>query len=464
MLQPPRSRSHPGLPCIPRLAAAPHQRDGAASSSAVARSRRWATVRPQHPLGYPCAASAMRGHGGRSVAALNAGGHARHSSQPLVRHGNLPEAFRIGFLWPFLFTPVPLVPRLRRFCAQRDLVGADCMRYPATPFRHLQRLTDNIGLLRHADGVVPLHEHGYYVDDVACGLLVVCREPSPSQEVVVLGRRYLYFLAQAQALGGKFRNHLGYDRRWHDQPGTEDGWGHSLWALGTAAARGPTTGIREESFTRFCRGARVSSLSPHAMAFAALGAAEILDKQPGHPAALALLHRASVVIGNPPADAAWPWPAPRLGNANAAIAEAIVVSGCRLGDARMLRNGLRMLKWLLATETRDGHLSLVSPQGWSPGERRPASDQRPAEVAALADACMRAATVTGDHKWLTGVEMSVAWFLGDNDAKVPLLDERTGGCSDGLTSTGRCRNQGAESTLAMISVLQQGHRMASARQ
>jgi hypothetical protein len=61
------------------------------------------------------------------------------------------------------------------------------MRYPVTPFGHLQRLTDNIGLLRHADGAVPLHEHGYYVDDVARGLLVVCREPSPSQELIVLG-------------------------------------------------------------------------------------------------------------------------------------------------------------------------------------------------------------------------------------------------------------------------------------
>jgi hypothetical protein len=41
------------------------------------------------------------------------------------------------------------------------------------------------------------------------------------------------------------------------------------------------------------------------------------------------------------------------------------------------------------------------------GEGRPAFDQYPAEVAALADACARAAAVTGDSTWLTGVEMSV---------------------------------------------------------
>ena len=122
------------------------------------------------------------------------------------------------------------------------------MSYPAAPFRHLQRLTDHVGLLEHAEGIVPRHEHGYCVDDVARGLVVVCREPSPSQELITLGRRYLYFLAQAQAPDGRFRNRLGYDRRWRDQPGTEDCWGRALWGLGTAAARGPTAGIREESF------------------------------------------------------------------------------------------------------------------------------------------------------------------------------------------------------------------------
>lgn len=330
------------------------------------------------------------------------------------------------------------------------------MSYPAAPFRHLQRLTDNVGLLEHAEGIVPRHEHGYCVDDVARGLVVVCREPSPSQDLITLVRRYLYFVAQAQAPDGRFRNRLGYDRRWRDQPGTEDCWGRALWGLGTAAARGPTVGIREESLTRFDRGAQVSSAWPHAMAFAALGAAEVLDRWPGHSGALSLLDKASAIIGQPHADPAWPWPARRLTYANAAIAEALIVAGSRLGRDRTLHNGLQMLRWLLSVETRDGHLSVVPAGGWALGEDRPGFDQQPIEVAALADACMRAATVTGDSSWLAGAEMSVSWFLGANDAGVPLLDERTGGGCDGLSRDGRSRNQGAESTLAMISVMQLG--------
>jgi hypothetical protein len=198
------------------------------------------------------------------------------------------------------------------------------------------------------------------------------------------------------------------------------------------------------------------------MAFAALGAVEVLEKWPDHSGARTLLDRAISTIGEPRADARWPWPANRLSYANAAIAEAVIVAGAKLGRGRVLRNGLRMLDWLLTVETRDGHLSVVPAGGWSLGEPRPAFDQQPIEVAALADACMRAAAVTGDRSWLAGAEMAVAWFLGDNDAKIPLLDERTGGGCDGLSRTGRSRNQGAESTLAMISVMQQGLRLAPA--
>ena len=46
---------------------------------------------------------------------------------------------------------------------------------------------------------------------------------------------------------------------------------------------------------------------------------------------------------------------------------------------------------------------------------------------------------------------------------IPMLDAQTGGGYDGLSRTGRNRNQGAESTLAMISVMQQGCRVSAAQ-
>ena len=50
--------------------------------------------------------------------------------------------------------------------------------------------------------------------------------------------------------------------------------------------------------------------------------------------------------------------------------------------------------------------------------------------------------------------MSIDWFLGKNDSGIPMIDEGTGGCFDGLAADERNPNQGAESTIALISTLQ----------
>src|SRR5258708_10793464 len=192
------------------------------------------------------------------------------------------------------------------------------------------------------------------------------------------------------------------------------------------------------------------------MACSALVAVEMLERWPDHCAALTVLDRAGEVIGARPADTAWRWPAPRLSYATAAIAEAVIAAGWKLGRDRVLRSGLRMLEWLLTVETRDGHLSVVPAGGWGPGEVRPAFDQQPIEVAALADACTRAAAVTGDSKWLAGVERSVAWFLGDNDAGVPMFDQQTGGGCGGPGRPRRRRDQGGGAAPAGDSLKQQG--------
>lgn len=331
---------------------------------------------------------------------------------------------------------------------------------PAVSYRHLLRLTDEVGLLEHAEGIVPRYEHGYCVDDVARGLVAVCREPSPSGELVPLARRYLYFVVCAQGDDGSFRNRLGYDRRWKDKPTAQDCWGRALWGLGTAVATGPTEDVRTEALQCFDRGVNVRSQWPHAMAFAALGASEVLDVLPDHVGAMRLLVDAAQVIGAPAGDPSWVWPLPRLTYANAAIAEAVICAGAHLRNGPLLDCGLSMLTWLLERETRAGHLSVTPVGGHLPGEVGPGFDQQPIEAAAMADACGRAAKVTGDARWLAGVETCVQWFLGANDAQIPLFDQKTGGGCDGLSAATRNRNQGAESTIAAIWAMQHGQPLA----
>jgi hypothetical protein len=54
--------------------------------------------------------------------------------------------------------------------------------------------------------------------------------------------------------------------------------------------------------------------------------------------------------------------------------------------------------------------------------------------------------------------------MGDNDAGLLMWDQETGGGYDGLLADGVNRNQGAESTLAVISTLQHAQRLSTVPQ
>ncbi|MCO8271559.1 glycosyltransferase [Actinoplanes sp. TRM 88003] len=332
---------------------------------------------------------------------------------------------------------------------------------PAPTFEHLARLTDDTGLFEHARHATARREHGYCTDDVARGLVVTSRQTAPTAEVLRLAECYLSFLTHAQDAQGAFHNRLAFQRNWTDQPGLGDWWGRALWGLGTAAARSPVPWIRHEALLAFNLGARCRATAPRSMAFAALGAAEVLRADADNEPAAELLVDAGAVIGHPGPDPSWPWPEQRLTYANAALAEALIVSGDLLDDPPARSAGLRMLTWLLRIQTRDDHLSVLPSSGWQSGGPRLRHDQQPIEVAALADACATAAALTGDQIWHTGVRQSVDWFLGANDIGQAMWDPATGGGYDGLTLHGPNLNQGAESTLALVSTLQ--HRSGPVR-
>jgi hypothetical protein len=97
-------------------------------------------------------------------------------------------------------------------------------------------------------------------------------------------------------------------------------------------------------------------------------------------------------------------------------------------------------------------------------DARPGFDQQPIEVATLADACARAAVVDAGAIWPDTVRAAAAWFMGDNDAGQVMWDPETGGGYDGLQADGVNGNQGAESTLAVISTLQHAQRLSTVPQ
>ena len=336
---------------------------------------------------------------------------------------------------------------------------------PAPVFDHLMRLTDRHGTLEHARLTEPLPEHGYCTDDVARVLIVTTRDHGPDRTLNGLAGLALRFLGDAQALTGACRNRMDSTGRWVDEPAVEDAWGRCIWGLGTAAAHSKVAWARQSAIMQFERAAQERSEWPRAMAFAVLGAAELLAFDPEHSAArdtdrrlcrfaTRTERRPGVAVARTPAD----------------LRERRSPGGddrCRARRSTTRR--CVSAAWICwpgsSTSKRPTATCLPRPlAGRGAEDARPGFDQQPIEVSSLADACARAAAVDTSPIWPDGVRAAAAWFMGDNDAGEPMWDPDTGGGYDGLHADGVNGNQGAESTLAVISTLQHAQRLSTVPQ
>ena len=271
-----------------------------------------------------------------------------------------------------------------------------------------------------------------------------------------LAQGSLAFVGDAMGPHGECHNRRAADGTWTSESSTEDCWGRSLWGLGTAAASMQFS-IAGPALVLFERSAEQRSQYPRSMAFAVLGAAAVTQRRsrrtrPRSPCCATPPTRCLRCPTTPRGRG----PRPRLYYANALFPDAMIATGVALErPGPVASRGLSLLGWLLARETRDGHLSVTPASGSGPGDVGPGFDQQPIEVSTMADACARALTVDGSPKWLEGIRMANAWFDGDNDAKVMMWDPATGGGYDGLHAEVANQNQGAESTLALVSTRQQ---------
>ena len=333
--------------------------------------------------------------------------------------------------------------------------------------RHVWRLSTPIGMYEHCRLTRPLPEHGFCTDDSARLLVLAARERADAT-AVVLAERALRFLEHAHRGRGRFSNRRAVDGAWLDDGLSfecDDASGRALWGLGCAVAHAHDSAVRDRARTLFDAAVAFRSTSLRSTAFAVLGAAEVASVDPSAHEARALIRDAVEAWGHVGRSdrsswrRRWPWPEARLHYANAVIPEMLIVAGRSLGDSGVQGAGLSLLHWLADVESsHHGWLSVTPTRGWGAGEPRPAFDQQPIEVAALADAAASAASVDNDSRWGELLDMCGQWFLGRNDLGAPMLDWATGGGFDGLTPHGPNLNEGAESTIAVVTTMQHTRR------
>ena len=339
---------------------------------------------------------------------------------------------------------------------------------PELKLNQLKRLTDDTGMFQHAIFTIPNYREGYTTDDNARALIFTVLAQTRNDQTekgdstVDLSVRYLSFLEHAfNPEKGRFRNFLGYDRRWKEAGGSEDCHGRALWALGTVLGRSQDQGLRSAAgrLFEFSLPAAVEFSSPRAWAYTILGIQEYLGSYPGDRDAQkvrSVLSRRLLEMYESIRSPDWQWFENVLAYGNARLPQSMLLAGSACADDRMISAGLEALDWLLAQQRCDinGHFVPIGSQGfYRQGGEKARFDQQPIEAAGAVSACLQAYRVTGDSRWRSEAWSAFNWFLGDNDLQLPLYDSVSGGCRDGLHPDRANENQGAESTLSFLMAL-----------
>ena len=329
--------------------------------------------------------------------------------------------------------------------------------YPPPPIsiQHLQTLTDTNGIHEFAHGTIPWHENGYCAEDVSRALAAVTlyEQVTGKKDGRSLARVYLTYLQKSLCGDGEMWNREGRTIA------SGDAYGRILWGLGCAASFQKDQTNREYAARLF-----ESILSgwekklgdyPIARACAIQGLAAFLKNNSNPVASAALLRCAELNLQafRKHSDQEWKWFSETMTYDSGRLPLSLLLAFQTTGDSRFRDAGLASLDFLVASsfDTKVARLSPVGNQGWFKKGGTPARfDQQPIDAAAIVEACVLAARLTGKSEYSQRGRTAFEWFLGNNARHAALYDSQSGGCRDGLTESGPNPNEGGESTIMYV--------------
>jgi hypothetical protein len=328
---------------------------------------------------------------------------------------------------------------------------------PRPSLEHLQRLTDDTGVVQHAKFTIPLRSEGYTTDDNARALIVATKHYAlyHKPEILQLIDRYLAFVLHACNDDGAVNNFMDFDRAWHKAEPVNDAIGRVIWAFGELLVQPPykiyipIAGERIEIAMPL-----IEKQYPRGMAYSILGLAGYLKQFPDAESAKNCIATAADSIvsrfkENMRPD--WPWFENILTYDNAMLPCSLFTAATTLGEKKYLDVAQKMCDFLLANTFTGAHFSFIGCNGWFPrGGPKAQFDQQPIEAAGTILMLNAAYKATKDKKYLTLRQKAFNWFLGENDLGIPLYDSKSKGCGDGLGAEGINLNEGAESTLSFL--------------
>jgi len=337
-------------------------------------------------------------------------------------------------------------------------ITLDPLILPPFSLAHIKRLTDDTGIIQHANFGIPNLKEGYCLDDNARALLMVLMAYRQKKNSLALDLSpiYLSYINYMQNKDGTFRNFLSFSRNFLDEVGSEDSFGRTIWALGYLLDNAPNDAYYQTGRSVFFNAApNFEKLqSVRGIANTMVGISYYLMNNQSDDSMLERFRALSYKLirhyeNNSTAD--WKWFEPLLAYDNGMLPLALLHSAERLKDSKITEVALETMNFLTEITLKDGYFSAIGNEKWyKKGGERSMFAQQPVDTLAMVLMYHQAFHLTKDKEYLTKLFSCFMWFLGENDLRMNLFDFETNGCCDGFESYGVNRNQGAESSLAYL--------------
>ena len=334
----------------------------------------------------------------------------------------------------------------------------DLLILPPFSLAHINRLTDDTGIIQHAKFGIPNLKEGYCLDDNSRALLMVLMayREMKDKRALELSPIYLSYIHYLQNADGTFRNFLSFNRNFMDEVGSEDSFGRTIWALGYLLGNAPNDAYYQTGKLLFFNASpnfeKLKSI--RGIANTMIGISYYLKSNPADDSMTERLRNLANVLvkhykENQTAD--WNWFESLLAYDNGILPLALLHSAEILNDTQITETAVESMNFLTEHTLKDNYLSVIGNEKWYKKEgERSVFAQQPIDAMAMVLMYHQAYFVTKDKDYLNKLYTSFLWFLGENDLRMSLYDFETKGCCDGFESYGVNRNQGAESSLAYL--------------
>ncbi|KAA2245236.1 glycosyltransferase [Chitinophaga agrisoli] len=350
-----------------------------------------------------------------------------------------------------------------------EILAEKNMLLPSLPpayLDHMDRMTDEFGMIQFSRHDQPDPSSGYTLDDNARALIAMCMYVSNAREssfVYSLCHKYLDFIEYCQQPTGRFLNYVnvrGYFDPMNYEVNLEDANGRAVWALGyllqMEAELPPLLVQQANRILQPCFNWLETLTSPRAMAFAIKGLYYYMQYRPGGIAEDILhtlagrLHK----IYQLEADAQWKWYEPYLTYGNAVLPEAMMMAYQVTGNTAWLQIARESLDFLCSKTFTDNYMKVISNKTWyhkhTNDDVTAEGGEQSIEVAYTMLTLHTFFQVTGNHAYMEKMRLAFSWYLGNNHLKQLIYNPLTYGCYDGLEKNNVNQNQGAESSVCYL--------------